>query len=115
MAVLYTILVIAHWGGVAALIAGYTLSVGSGVINPVMVWGARIQLLVGLALVGVGEMTDHDFNHAKIGVKLVLALAVVVLAEISRARAKRGAGQPVLTHAAAGAAVVNALVALLWN
>lgn len=115
MGAVYIVLVICHWATLAALVAGYTLSISRGVISEVMVWAARIQLLIGLALVGVGEMGDETFNHAKIGAKLVIALFVVVMCEISRSRALKGRGNPTLTHVAAGGVIANVIVALLWQ
>lgn len=78
------------------------------------VWAARVQLLIGLLLVGVLEMQDASLNHTKIGVKLLVALAVVACAEIANARARRGESHRPLMLAAAGLTVVNALVAFLW-
>ncbi len=116
MSATYTVLSLAHWAGLAAIVIGYTLSISRGVISDVMVWGARIQLLLGLALVAVAEMGSLDpLNHVKIAVKLVVALAVVALCEIARSRAAKGDDKPVLMHAAAGLTVVNVLVASLWH
>lgn len=115
MALLYQFLVVAHFLGLAALIGGWVATrSGAATITPV-VWGARAQLLTGLLLVGLAEMTtDADLNHAKIGVKLAIALAAVVAAEIASARTRRGSAQPQLLDAAGALAVVNVLVAVLW-
>jgi len=82
-----------------------------------MLWGARAQVVTGVPLVGLGEMTSDDpLNHVKIGVKLVIALAVAALTEIAAGRGRRG--RPVaepMVHGAGGLAVVNVLVATLWN
>ncbi|SLJ82887.1 Uncharacterised protein [Mycobacteroides abscessus subsp. abscessus] len=51
----------------------------------------------------------------KIGVKLIIALAVAAFAEIGRADAKKGKDVPWMTHAAGGLAIVNVLVAVLWT
>ena len=102
----------AHWGGLALIVIGYVMSLAQGVIHPVMVWGARLQLLIGLAMVGVLEMMGGSLDHMWVGIKLVVALAVVALCEIANARAKKGTNQPMLMHAGAALAVVNALYAL---
>lgn len=108
--------------GLAALIGGYlvaaTLRAARGPWpGPVMLWGARAQVVTGVPLVGLGEMTSDDpLNHVKIGVKLVIALAVAALTEIAAGRGRRG--RPVaepMVHGAGGLAVVNVLVATLWN
>lgn len=116
MVATYQILTIVHWLGLAALVVGYGMSMARGVADLVMTWGARIQLVVGLALVAIAEIGQVvPMNHPKIGVKLLVALVVVALCEISRSKAAKGEGRPWLVHAAAGFTLVNVLVATLWN
>lgn len=118
---LYNLLVVTHMLGLAALIGAYLVGLAGGAGRPmttVLVWGARLQLLTGLALVGIGEATSggpEEFNHLKIGVKLAIAVAVAAVAEIASARTRRDGAAPTgLLHAAGGLAVVNVLVASLW-
>ena len=47
--------------------------------------------------------------------KLVVTLAVVACAEIARARTKKGTDQPTLVNVAFVLALVNVLVAVLWQ
>lgn len=110
---LYDILVLLHLLFMAALIGGYFVAATqrSG-INTVMVWGARLQLLTGLALMGVAIADDLDVNHTKLGIKLLIALAVVALAEISAGKQKRGAASPTLVHIAGVLALVNVVIAV---
>ncbi len=116
MTLTFSLLSVAHWAALAAIVVGYTLSAGRGAINEIMVWGARVQLLVGLALVAVAEMGHvTPLDHAWVGVKLVVALAVVGCCEASRSRTAKGADGAVLMHVAAGLVVVNVLVATLWR
>lgn len=115
MEALYTVLTVLHWAGLAAIILGYLMNMAAKAPGPIMVWGARIQLLLGLALVGLGEASlDKEYDHAKIGVKLVVALVVVACCEISAARARKGGDGSTLKHVAAGATFVNVLVAMWW-
>ena len=116
MAATFTVLGLAHWAGLACIVLGYVLSISRGVISDVMVWGARLQLLIGIALVAVAEMggSGDPLNHAKGGVKLVVAFAVVALCEMARGKAARGQNNPVLMHVAAGLTVLNVLVATMW-
>ena len=58
---------------------------------------------------------DAEVNHVKIGVKLLIAIAVAAAAEIGAARAKRDEPNPVLVNAAGGLAILNVLVAVLWR
>ena len=86
MAATFTVLGLAHWAGLACIVLGYVLSLSRGVIGDVMVWGARLQLLIGLALVGVAEMggSGDPLNHAKVGAKLVILLVIVALTLANR-------------------------------
>ena len=107
--------------GLASLIGGYLVAVtrsSQGLVpNTVMVWGARVQVLTGLILVGVAQgALDAEVNNTKIAVKLVIALAVAGLTEVAAARARKD--KPVaagMVHGAGLLAVVNVLVATLWN
>lgn len=117
MDLIYQGLVAAHLLGMAAVVGGWVaVRTGRTVTAPV-VWGARAQLLTGLALVGLASADstdDHVVNHAKIAVKLVIALVVVAVAEIGAARARRGQDSGSLLDVAGGGAVANTLVAALW-
>ena len=113
---LYSLIVVAHFLGLAALIGGWIATkVGSTALSPV-VWGARVQLLTGILLVGIVEMRgEYDLDHVKIAVKLIVSIAVVAAAEIAAAKAKRGEPKPRLVDAAGGLGVLNVLVAVLWS
>ncbi|MBW9206974.1 hypothetical protein KV102_10680 [Mumia sp. zg.B53] len=78
------------------------------------VWHAAATALVtGLLLVGVREMDDLDVNHVKIGIKLVVAIVVTVLAFVAT---RKGDRAPVwMAHAIGGLAVLNVLIAVLWQ
>ncbi|WP_068253453.1 hypothetical protein [Janibacter corallicola] len=85
---------------------------GSG--HRVQAWAARAQLILGLLLTGIAEAGDDPVNHAKIGTKLVVMIAVLACAEIGNAKDKRGENGTALAWTAAGLAVVNAAIAFLW-
>jgi hypothetical protein len=112
----YSLIVVTHFLGLAALVGGWIATrVGGVALSPVL-WGARVQLITGLLLVGIAEMSsDAELNHVKIGVKLVVAIAVVAAAEIANAKAKRGEANPRLVDAAGALGVLNVLVAVLWS
>jgi hypothetical protein len=115
MEIVEHLLVVAHLLGMAAII-GSAVFVARDRATPALVWGARAQLLTGLILVGLAEMGDDPVNHAKIGVKLVVAVAVAACAEIAAARARKGGGErPQLVAAAGWLAVLNVAVAVLWT
>ncbi|NMN93442.1 hypothetical protein [Antrihabitans stalactiti] len=121
MNLVYDLFVIAHLLGMAAIVGGYgAVYFGSGEarVSEVMVWGARAQIITGIILVGMAESIDSlgkDPDHAKLGVKLVVALAVAAAAEIGRGKAKRGEFVPALTHVAGLLAILNVVVAAAWN
>ncbi|XGX79992.1 hypothetical protein LQK93_02812 [Terrabacter sp. BE26] len=117
MDLVYNILVALHLLGMAAVVGGWiAVRAGRTVIAPIL-WGARAQLVTGLALVGVAEALndeEHHVNNAKIAVKLVIALVVLAAAEIGAARGRKGRDTGSLLDVAGGAAVVNVLVAAIW-
>lgn len=111
MEALRLVLYILHMIAMLAIVVGPAIA-GRG--HLVQVWGARIQLLLGLGLTGIAEAGDDPVNHAKIGTKLVVMIAVLACAEIGNGRSKRGENGRTLALVAAGLAVVNALIAFLW-
>ncbi|HSU75037.1 MAG TPA: hypothetical protein VLI66_08845 [Terrabacter sp.] len=117
MDLVYNILVALHLLGMAAVVGGWiAVRAGRTVIAPIL-WGARAQLVTGLALVGVAEALkdeEHHIDNAKIAVKLVIALVVLAAAEIGAARGRKGRDTGSLLDVAGGAAVVNVLVAAIW-
>lgn len=110
------VFVVLHLLGMAAILGGW-LAVRLGASRGLMslVWGARAQVVIGLVLVALNEFNKEELNNVKIGVKLVVALAVAACAEIANGGARKGSEQPALVNAAAGLAVVNVLVAVLWQ
>jgi hypothetical protein len=118
MSVVFDLFVMLHLLGMAAIVGGYLVVARAPRILPAIVWGARAQIITGLILVGLAEggATGTKPDHAKIAVKLVVALVVVALAEISRAKDKRGERvNPNLIHAIGGLAILNVAVATLWQ
>lgn len=108
------LLIFVHLLGVAAIV-GSALFVARGRVTPALLWGARLQLLVGLALTGVDEAGDHPLNHTKIAVKLVIAVAVVACAEIANGRERRDNPAPQLVLAAGLLGLLNTAVAVFWH
>lgn len=116
MEFVYNIVVVTHLIGMAALVGGWIAFVSGAKATSVIVWGARAQLISGIVLVGMLEMgmTDGSPNHAKIGVKLLVAIAVAACAEIAAGKQRKGEAKPALLNAAGGLAILNVLVAALW-
>jgi hypothetical protein len=109
------LLVLIHLLGLAAVI-GSAVFVARGRVTRELIWGARIQVLSGLLLVGLKEMGDGGLNHTKIAVKLVIGLLVVGCTEIAGARERKRSGEVSTLATSAGVlAVINAAVATLWE
>ena len=92
MRVVIGVLVVLHLLGAAAIIGPWLAAPRSGRIRMAMVWGARAQLVTGILLVGLHEMSSDpadELIRAKIGVKLVIAVACVACAEIANGRQRR--------------------------
>lgn len=120
MDLVYDGVVALHLLGMAALVGGYLVVATRAeplTVPAVLLWGARAQVLTGLVLVGLAEaVLDTEVNHAKIGIKLVLALVVGWLAEGAAGRARRTGTAPAgMVHAAGALAVLTVLVASLWR
>ncbi|MGC4174142.1 hypothetical protein [Demequina sp.] len=108
----YTLLTL-HILGAAAIVgpAFEQLRSEAKRITTVMVWGARAQLVTGLALVGVAYANDHDPDHVKIAVKLLITLAVLGIAEATR----KEDPMPWAFWSVFGLTIVNIVVAVAWH
>lgn len=109
MELLSDLLLFFHLIFLSALLGGFFVSVTrKGLSNAVMLWGGRLQLLVGLALYGVviarAANLGFEVNHMVYGMKIVIALVLVALIEMASAGQKR-AGQWNAERAAGTAAV----------
>ncbi|KRE62105.1 hypothetical protein [Nostocoides sp. Soil756] len=114
MTLLENVFVLLHLLGMAAIV-GSAVFVARGRSTPALLWGARAQIVSGLILVGIAGAGTDPVNHAKIGVKLVIAIAVAACAEIAAAKVRKGEGErPQLVTAAGALAVLNAAIAVLW-
>ena len=115
MEIVIGVVVVLHLLGMASIAGGWLANfLGAARGLTVLVWGARAQLLLGLILVGLVQANKEPVSWAKLGTKIVVALAVVACAEIANARTRKGQGQPALTNAAFGLMLLNVCVAVLW-
>lgn len=91
MEILEKVLLVLHFVGLASILGGVLVQaklLRSGArLLPAIMHGAWLQLLTGLALVGVISATDNDLDNTKIAVKLTVLLVIVVLAFINRTKA----------------------------
>ena len=118
MEILYNAIVVLHFIGLASLIGGFLVQIKSTerVVNNAMWHGAIVQLVTGLLLVGLAyplnaDDPDWEMNNAKIAVKTVILLAILVLAAINRKKPSITAG---VWGAIGGLAILNVIIAVFW-
>jgi hypothetical protein len=115
MTFLTAFLVFLHVVGAAAIFGGWLANFKKPTVNIWQWYGSIAQLVTGLLLVGLAEMGDGQVNHAKIAVKLVLAIGVFVAALLGRRKIKNGLEVPTgLAHGTGGTALIAIAVATLW-
>ena len=118
MQIVQNILLATHVFGLAIIVGPFILQMRKkeGFATGLILTGAIIQLVTGLAMVGIGEaVLDRDYNSIKIAVKLGIALIVLVGAIGARVAEKKG--KPVMPwfHTAGGMAAINILIAVIWR
>src|SRR3954454_2716354 len=111
MDVVYHLVLVIHLLGMAAVVGGYLSVLRRPRVLGLMRDGAGTALVAGLGLGGLGGSNSlaKDFNHTKLAVKLVVAIAVLVAAIIGARRDKDGRDSATLAHVAGGLAVANVL------
>lgn len=112
---MHSLVLFLHFVGTAALLGGWLATFRNPTVLQWQHIGAWIQLITGIALVGLLEMGDGQVNHIKIAVKLVVLIAVLVAAIIGRRKIAKD--QPVstgLAHAVGGLTLVNVALAVFW-
>lgn len=123
MEFLYHVFVALHFVGWAIVLGGYIASIKSPGLYRGVFHGALTALVAGVLMVGIAEMSgmwDTDGpSMAKIGVKLVIALIIAVLAFVAKRQGSKGdngtgAVAPGLKHSIGALTLVNILVAVFW-
>ena len=145
MEFLHLLVVAVHFVGLSLLVGTFIAQMrGKGGFNfRLMLAGSVMQLLSGLALYGLAMAGDGEVSHAKMGVKMLIALVIAAAALIGWLRqraihaeksrlvaggAVAGVGGGVslgdfelerklvpFFHTAGGLAVVNMLIAVFWR
>jgi hypothetical protein len=110
----HDVLVFLHFIGLASLFGGLFVQLKGDprVINNAVLHGILTQVVTGLALVGLAEADDADVDHAKVGVKLVVALVILGLVLVNR---KKTALQNGVFFSLLGLTVLNIAVAVFWG
>lgn len=110
------ILLILHFIGLAAIIGSWLSVLKQPRVVVGMLHGAILQVVTGVALVGLREAQDVvEVNHMKIGIKLLIALVILVVAIIGLKKEKQNPGSTaVLAHTAGILGIVDVIVAVSW-
>ncbi|XPP26448.1 MAG: hypothetical protein ACNYNX_12680 [Leucobacter sp.] len=118
MEILRNVLLILHILGFAGIIAGVLMQLpavkqGAAKINGAILHSSILMLVTGLALVGVayGRGFGDEVDNAKIGVKSLVLIVILVLAIVGKVKKRAGAG---LLGAIGGLAVLNVILAVAW-
>ena len=119
METLKNVLLVLHIAGFAGIIGGVMMQMpkvkeGAAKINGAILHSSLLQLVTGLALVGMAYgMGNGDFvNNAKIGVKTVVVIAIVVIALVFKKKQNVSAG---VSGAIGGLALLNMVIAIMWH
>ena len=113
MNIVFNIVLILHFIGLAGIIGGWLATIKAPHVNKAILHGAILQVVTGLLLVGLREMDDVDVNHMKIGIKLVIALVILVVAILGVRKEARAQGTTAtLAHVAGALGIVNVAIAV---
>lgn len=116
MEILKNVILALHIIGVVALLGGVIYQArpkgeGGAQVLPAMMHGAWTMLVTGIALVGMQYALDIEVNNPKISVKLLVLVAIIVVALMNRKK------QPVASWVLPTIGVltvVNVLLATIW-
>jgi hypothetical protein len=102
-----------HLLGFASLFGGAAVQLRDDVkvVNSAMLYGAVIQVLSGLLLVGVIEGQDDPLDQTKVAVKFAIALVIAVLCWVNRRKSAVPSG---LFNGIILLTLVNVGVAVFW-
>ncbi|MFX1759166.1 Uncharacterised protein [Rhodococcus gordoniae] len=110
------IFLILHFIGLAGIIGSWLAVIKDPRVVAGMLHGAILQVVSGLALVGLNEANDADLDHMKIGIKLLVALAILVVAIVGMKKEKQNPGSTAtLAHVAGGLGILNVIIAVAWT
>ena len=110
------IFLVLHFIGLAGVIGSWLAVMKEPRVVAGMLHGAILQVVTGVALVGLREMQDEaELNHMKIGIKLLVTLVILALAVVGLKREKQSPGSTaVLAHAVGGLGILNVVIAVAW-
>lgn len=116
MEILRNVLLVLHIAGFAGIIGGVMMQMpkvkeGAAKINGAILHGSLLMLVTGLGLVGMFYARDMEPNNAKIGVKTLVLIVMLVLALVNKKKANVSTGT---LGAIGGLALLNMVLAVMW-
>ncbi len=116
MQILFNVLVFLHIVGAAMVVGIWIGHLKTPIVHPRQFDGAMVQLVTGVALMGIIPMLEMDANYFKLGIKFAIGLGVGVLAFIGRRQFKKGESiAPGIAHGVGGLGLLNVAIATLWQ
>lgn len=117
MEILKNVVLALHILGVVALLGGVLYQIGAARLGkarilPGMMHGAWTMLVTGILLVGLQYPLGNEVNNVKISVKLVVLIAIIVIALVNR---KRETVASWVLPAIGGLTVLNVVLATVWK
>ncbi len=117
MEILKNVILAIHILGVVGLLGGVLYQIkpmreGKGRVLPAMMHSAWTMLITGVILVGLQYPLGNEVNNVKVSVKLVVLIAIIVIALVNRKR-EAVAGWVLPTIGAL--TVLNVLLATVWR
>ncbi|MEB4614212.1 hypothetical protein [Leucobacter sp. M11] len=116
--ILRNVFLVLHFVGFAVIIGGVlaqipAMKVGAAKVKAGVLHGGWLMLATGLALVGMMYAAGNGdaVNNAKIGVKLIVLLAVVVIALMNK---KKDRVATWVLPTIGGLTVLNIVLAVFW-
>lgn len=115
MTIVYDIVLILHFIGLASLLGGFLAQMRAGDkgVNPAMLHGAILQLVTGVILVGLASSgaVSETLNNAVVTIKLLVVVVILILAIVGRRR--QATPQPALWGIIGGLTLLNIVIAVL--
>lgn len=116
MELLYNVVLVLHFIGLASLLGGFLVQMASPQkgVNPAMLHGALTQLVTGVILQGLLESGAVEGGAItwKLATKLLITVAVTVLAFLGRRKTGNQVG---FWAAMGGLTMVNVVLAVFWT
>jgi hypothetical protein len=117
MEILRHIVVLVHLVGFAVLFGAWVVEVVNRRhrVTPLMNWGLAIAAVAGLILAAPWGI-DYDLNYTKLGVKLVILIAIGALLGIGMGRQRKtGSVPPAIFWSVGILTLLNAGIAVIWR